>query len=342
MWQTQTYFWPFVTGALLSLVSVPVVIAWYQAHGWDAPHRGHRQDVKDTHATPVPRGGGVSILLGILLPAMYFTAFWEPRLAAILLGALVLVLVGTWDDVADISPFWRLGVNFAVAFLVLAAGVRIEFVTNPFGGGVWHFAAWPWLPWVLTSLYLVALTNITNWAKGVDGQLPGVVVIAAFFIGLLAIKLGVGGWPAILSFIVAGSFAGFLVWNFYPQKIMPGYGGGSLAGFMLGVLSILAGTKIVTLFMVLALPIADAAFTVLRRLHAHKSIFLGDRGHLHHKLLDRLHWGRRRIALFYWATTLLLGVLALVLPLWGKVAVFIAVVVAVFYFLIYIKLHQTA
>ena len=169
--------------------------------------------------------------------------------------------------------------------------------------------------------------------------MPGTVAMAAMWIGVLALRLTARvNQTAILSLIVAGSFSGFLYWNFYPQKIMPGYGGGSLAGFLLSVLSIMAGTKVATLFMVLALPIADALFTILRRTIAGKSIFLGDRGHLHHKLLDRLHWGRRRIAVFYWGVSLLMGVLAQVLPTWGKIVAFFLVTVGVFAFLIWAKI----
>ena len=118
---------------------------------------------------------------------------------------------------------------------------------------------------------------------------------------------------------------------------MPGYGGGSLGGFLLGILSVLSGAKLATLFMVLALPISDAIFTILRRLLAGKSPFWGDRGHLHHKLLDQFGWGRRRIAVFYWSVTLIMGVLALVLPTQGKIIAFAIVLILTFVFLIRAK-----
>jgi UDP-GlcNAc:undecaprenyl-phosphate GlcNAc-1-phosphate transferase len=143
---------------------------------------------------------------------------------------------------------------------------------------------------------------------------------------------------ANLAFIAAGAFAGLTVWNFYPQKIMPGYGAGSLAGFFLAVLSILSGAKIATTLMVLGIPTADAVFTILRRVRAGKSPLWGDRGHLHHKLMDVLGWGRRRIALFYWLTTLILGVISLYVNTLGKVVTIILVTLMVFGFLIWAKL----
>ena len=324
--------------AVVTWWCVPRVIAWYRHYHWDRPHHGKRQNIKDTHQGIVPRGGGVAIMIGILAAALVLLS-WDWQLVAIIVGSMILTVVGWLDDVYDLSPLARLIVNILVAVMIVAAGMTIDFVTNPLGSGVLTLTFWPWLPPVLTVFYIVALTNITNWAKGIDGQMPGTVAMAAMWIGVLALRLTARvNQTAILSLIVAGSFSGFLYWNFYPQKIMPGYGGGSLAGFLLSVLSIMAGTKVATLFMVLALPIADALFTILRRTIAGKSIFLGDRGHLHHKLLDRLHWGRRRIAVFYWGVSLLMGVLAQVLPTWGKIVAFFLVTVGVFAFLIWAKI----
>ena len=92
---------------------------------------------------------------------------------------------------------------------------------------------------------------------------------------------------------------------------MPGYGGGTLAGFMLAVLTILSTSKILTAMVVLGIPIADAGWSMLRRVLTGHSPVWGDRGHLHHKILDEWKWGKRRAALFYWLVTALLGVLAL-------------------------------
>ena len=318
----------------------PLVIRWYRQRHWDKPHHGQRQRWKNTHQQTVPRGGGLAIYLGLFLAALVLLR-WDNQVIAIVSGALLLTITGVLDDILDLSPTIRLVVNFIVAFMIVSAGISINYVTNPFDTGVIDLQHIAWLPTMLTVFYIVALTNITNWAKGIDGQMPGVVVIAATFIGLLALRLTTHvNQTTILSLMTAGAFAGFLLWNFYPQKIMPGYGGGALAGFLLAVLSITAGAKIATLSMVLALPIADATFTILRRLIAGKSVFLGDRGHLHHKLLDDLGWGRRRIAVFYWLVTLVMGILALILPTWGKIAVFLLVVALVFYFLIKVKLSH--
>jgi UDP-GlcNAc:undecaprenyl-phosphate GlcNAc-1-phosphate transferase len=187
--------------------------------------------------------------------------------------------------------------------------------------------------------------NIVNWSKGVDGQMPGFVGIAALFIGFLSYRFiddPTQFNAANLSFIVSGAFLGYLFWNWYPQKSMPGYGGGSLAGYFLSVLAILSGAKVATTLMVLAIPTADAVFTIGRRLLAGKSPIWGDRGHLHHKLLDVLGWGRRRIALFYWLSSLLLGVLSLYLNSIGKLITMVITFGLVFGFLIWAKHADTA
>ncbi|MDQ5951446.1 MAG: UDP-GlcNAc:undecaprenyl-phosphate/decaprenyl-phosphate GlcNAc-phosphate transferase, partial [Patescibacteria group bacterium] len=185
--------------------------------------------------------------------------------------------------------------------------------------------------------------NIVNWSKGVDGQMPGFVAVALVFIGLLSEKFL--GDPSqfnttVLSFISAGAFLGLLFWNWYPQKIMPGYGAGSLAGYLLSVLAILSGAKVATTLMVLSIPTADAIFTISRRIAAGKSPIWGDRGHLHHKLLDVFKWSKQQIALFYWGSSLVLGILSLYLNTLGKVITIGSAMILTFAVLIVAKVKS--
>lgn len=328
----------FCLATILTAIITPIIIKLYKKMGWDKMHAGAIQRFKNTHVKDVPRGGGLAIFCGLLL-TLSFIFPWSQQIQMIVFGAFLLTVVGVLDDVFDLHPAIRLIVNLIAGWCVISAGITINFVTNPLAPGVLHLDQWRWLPEILTLIYLTFLINITNWAKGVDGQMPGMIVLAAVFIGFLSFRLAGQQLEetALLSFITAGIFLGFLWWNFYPQKIMPGYGGGSLGGFLLGILSVLSGAKLATLFMVLALPISDAIFTILRRLLAGKSPFWGDRGHLHHKLLDQFGWGRRRIAVFYWSVTLIMGVLALVLPTQGKIIAFAIVLILTFVFLIRAK-----
>jgi UDP-GlcNAc:undecaprenyl-phosphate/decaprenyl-phosphate GlcNAc-1-phosphate transferase len=348
--------WSFIVSFILSLSISPLVIAFYKKHGWLDDPKTNRH-AKVTHINSVPRGGGLVVFLAIFLSAILFLNF-DRYLLAIFLGALILAIVGVLDDIFNISPYWRLLTGLLATLIIVGAGIGIAYVSNPFAPGVIHLDQPQWhffflgefrSIWLLSSAFAVFFImwnmNIINWSKGVDGQLPGFVTIACLFIAVLANSFQDAPSQfnvAQLALIVSGAFAGLLYWNFYPQKIMPGYGGGSLAGYFLSVLAILSGAKVATTLMVLAIPSADGVFTVLRRILAGKSPFWGDRGHLHHKLMDNFGWGRRRISLFYIASSFLLGFLSLFLNTTGKIIAITTVSLFVFAFLIYNKFKSNA
>jgi len=342
----------FLATTFLAFLITPVVIKLYRQKKWlDDPTQNTH--AKKTHQKAVPRGGGLVIFLSVLIGALFFLNF-DKYLIGILLGALVLTVVGFIDDLYDIHPLWRLGAGIIAGLFVVGSGIGIAYLSNPFGEGVIHLNQ-PQLAfylfgktrtvWILSDLlaliFIIWNMNIVNWSKGVDGQMPGFVSIALVFIGVLSYRFiddPTQFNTAYLSFIAAGAFAGLLFWNFYPQKIMPGYGAGSLAGYFLSVLAILSGAKLATTLMVLAIPTADALFTISRRIIAGKSPLWGDRGHLHHNLLDVYGWGRRRIAVFYWLTSLGMGMLSLYLNTTGKIITMVLVTSVVFFFLIWTKL----
>jgi UDP-GlcNAc:undecaprenyl-phosphate GlcNAc-1-phosphate transferase len=140
----------------------------------------------------------------------------------------------------------------------------------------------------------------------------------------------------VLAFIVTGAFLGFIPWNFYPQKIMPGYGGKTLAGFLLALLGILSYGKLGTALLVLGIPTIDAVYTLFRRIGTKKSPVSADRGHLHHQLLN-IGWGKRRIALFYWGVSAILGVIALTVTSRQKVFALLLLAAGVVSFLIWVQ-----
>jgi UDP-GlcNAc:undecaprenyl-phosphate GlcNAc-1-phosphate transferase len=312
-----------ITSSLLSFIFSPIVIKVYKKLNLlDDPRQNDHPKV--LHQYPVPRGGGIPIFLSLLISVIIFLPL-DKHLLGILIGALLILIIGVLDDIYDLNPYLRLLAGFLAAGCVVASGIGIAFVTNPFGGIIQLNQ--PQIPfylfgslhtiWVLSDLvaliWIVWCMNFVNWSKGLDGQLPGIVVIAALTIALLSLRYSadITQWPVIiLALITAGAYLGFTPWNFYPQKIMPGYGGGALAGFLLAVLSILTTSKINTLMVVLSVPMIDAFYSIIRRILQGRSPVWGDRGHLHHRLID-LDWGKRKIALFYWAITALMGFLAL-------------------------------
>lgn len=325
--------------SLISGLSTFLVIKIYKKLGWlDDPRKSKKLNV--VHEYPVPRGGGVAIYLSILVTALLFLPL-DKHLLGILIGGFLILVIGVLDDRLDLNPYLRLLVGFLAAGCVVAAGIGIPFITNPFGGII--KLDQPQIPlflfgklrtiWVLADIFaLLWITwsmNFVNWAKGIDGQLPGIVLIAAITIGILSFRFSadITQWPVtILAFITAGAYLGFLPWNFYPQKIMPGYSGGALAGYLLAVLTILSNTKVGTGMMVLIIPLIDAFYTILRRLKAGRSPVWADAGHLHHRLM-KIGWGKRRIAVFYWLITALFGFLALKLNRQAKFYTIILLVV---------------
>ncbi len=325
------YWWPFLIAALISFLSTPIVILLFKK--WrtvDDPTK-HKQS-KVVHTYPVPRGGGIPIFLALLSSLFFLPA--DKHLLGILAAAAVALVVGVLDDKLEekIHPLFRLVSNFLAAGLVVGAGIGITFINNPFGGLIhldwprfcFTFMGQPHCVWLLADLlailWIAWTMNFVGWSGGVDGQLPGVVVIAALTLAGLSLKFSadITQWPVIvLAMITGGAYLGFLAWNFYPQKIMPGYGGKTLAGLLLAVLSILSTAKIFTLMLVLAIPLLDALYLVAKRIASGHSPIWGGREHLHHRLLA-LGWGKRRIAFFYWLITASLGLVTLNLNSEGK------------------------
>jgi len=296
--------------------------------------------VKVVHTYPVPRGGGVPIFVALLFGLLSFLEV-DQHVLGVLLGALVAVVVGLVDDRYDISPWWRLGTNVLSALIVVAVGIGIAYVSNPLGDGVIDLSFWQWnffalgewrSIWVLSDLFaliwIVALMNVIGQgAGGIEGQFPGVVAIGAIVVALLSLESSadVTQWPVIiLAAVTAGAYLGFLPWNFFPQKIMPGYSGKSLAGYLLAVMTILSTAKVGMVLVVLGVPILDAAYSYVRRIKAGKSPLWGDRGHLHHRLLDA-GWSKPQVVYFYWGVTALLGAIALHLNSTQKLYAFLGV-----------------
>jgi len=300
---------PLIIAFLVALIATPLSIklAWKLGLVDDPKKRKHPAKL---HQKTIPRAGVIPIWLALVVTSLIFLPL-DKYLVGILTGATILLILGILDDKYDLNPYLRLFGCLLAAGVVVLTGIRIFFITNPLGGII-EFNQF--LAIILALLWISFLANITNWSSGFDGQLPGIVVIAALTIAFLSFRYSADltQWPVtILAAITAGAFLGFLPYNFFPQKIMPGYGGGTLAGFLLAVLAILSTAKIGTLVVVLGIPLIDAFYSIIRRLLAKRSPVWGDRGHLHHRILDELGWGKRRAALFYWGITALLGILAL-------------------------------
>ena len=341
-------FFAFLTSIFISYVlTIPTIYFAKKFHL--VTDRRKRIHPAHTHKGIVPRGGGIPIFLSILISSLLFLPMTK-ILTGILISSFLLVILGVMDDYYDLSPYIRFVANIVLSVIVIGFGLGIPYVSNPFGGVIRldqltltvHFFGKHTiliLADLLAILWLSWTTNMVNWSKGVDGQLPGFVSITALFLGLLSQRFTGHDISiqavVIFSFLISGAYLGFLPFNFYPQKIMPGYSGGALAGFLLGILSILSFGKLGTFVLILSIPMIDAFYTIIRRLKNRKSPFKADWGHLHHKLID-IGWGKRRIAVFYWVVSLILGICSLFLKGLEKGIAFVTIGIILFVFIIII------
>jgi UDP-GlcNAc:undecaprenyl-phosphate GlcNAc-1-phosphate transferase len=262
---------------------------------------------------PIPRLGGLALFFGILVPALAFLpASREVR--GLLLGAAVATTVGAIDDFRGLVWWQKLGGQVVAAAIPTAFGIWVDrftfpYVTNPY----LELPAWVGVP--ATIVWIVALMNMVNFLDGMDGLAAGVCAIAGSTFAVIALSLG-KPTPAILSAIVAGACFGFLHHNFYPARIFMGDSGALLLGFSLATIAIqglLKTAATVALFFplcVLAIPILDTGFVILRRLKHREKLYVADQAHLHFRFLRR-GFSQRRAALTMYAWCLTLAAAAL-------------------------------
>ncbi|MBI4096212.1 MAG: undecaprenyl/decaprenyl-phosphate alpha-N-acetylglucosaminyl 1-phosphate transferase [Candidatus Levybacteria bacterium] len=318
----MTIFFSFLTAFIATIIATPLSIFIMKKMNIIDDPKIHKHPAI-IHKKPIPRGGGIPLFAGTVLAAIFFLPLPKTMIMLFIAGFIAL-LIGIIDDKYDISPYLRFLSNIAVAGIVVGSGITIPFVTNPLGGILYlDSMSLPFglkLPDMIAMLWIIWVMNMLNWSKGVDGQMPGIVAISAIVIGLLGIRLAdpshTNQVSIMLSFIIAGASLGFLVFNYHPARIFPGYGATAIY-LLLGAASILSGAKLATAILVMGVPMVDGAFTIIRRLLTGRSPFWHDKKHLHHLLLS-LGMGQKRIALFYWTISAILGALALVLSSQAK------------------------
>jgi UDP-GlcNAc:undecaprenyl-phosphate/decaprenyl-phosphate GlcNAc-1-phosphate transferase len=320
----MTILFPLIIAFLLTTFLTPISIIFIKKIGlMDDPKKHKHPGI--IHKKITPRGGGIPFFLGIVITGLFFLPLTKTVIALFIAGFIAL-LIGVLDDKYDISPYIRFIGNIVVALIVVGNGITIPFITNPLGGILYLnsiFLSFSLiginflitLSDVIALLWIIWVMNMLNWSKGVDGQMPGIVAISAIVIGLLSLRFaGSDNFSQLgvdLSFIIAGASLGFLIYNFHPAKIFPGYGATAVY-LLLSAVSILSGAKLATAILVMGVPMIDGLFTIIRRLLSGKSPFWHDKKHLHHLLLS-FGISQRYIALFYWIFSAILGSLALVL-----------------------------
>lgn len=275
-------------------------------------------DARKVHSQPIPYLGGVAIYLAFVISVVSVYGFFSgfhiyPSLSALLLACLVIVLLGLYDDLRGSSAKIKFLAQTAAALIVISSGVRIQVINIPVYDyielGVWT--------WPVTCLWLVGLCNAVNLIDGLDGLAAGVCMFAALSIFASSVRWG-GAEVALLCSALVGSLLGFLRYNFHPARIFMGDTGALLLGFLLGVISILAGSKstsgvaILIPITALGIPILDTSAAIFRRLRKHRRLFLADREHLHHRLM-RIGLSHSQAVLLMYLASLYLGIISFVM-----------------------------
>jgi UDP-GlcNAc:undecaprenyl-phosphate/decaprenyl-phosphate GlcNAc-1-phosphate transferase len=324
----------FLLAALIAFLATPSIHAYVKRHRiMDHP------DPRRIHDRPLPRGGGVSVviafvlvgggivLLGEMLPGMPDYRSIRPlHLVGLFAGAILATIIGALDDRFDLRARWQFVGQLAVAGVAVATGIVIDDVTDPFGTGNLEFV--PAVGIAFTVVWIVGMINSLNFIDGLDGLSSGIALIAAVTLGLLSLSVG-AAQPvvAILCFVLAGGLLGFLRWNFYPAVIFQGTAGVMFLGYVLGVLAILGSAKIIVALLVLAVPIIDTFWVIVRRMSSGRSPFTPDRGHIHHRLLD-LGLSHGQTVLVIYAICVALALLSFLLSGTGQLYAFLGLALA--------------
>ncbi|KUP05722.1 hypothetical protein Q73_12955 [Bacillus coahuilensis m2-6] len=269
---------------------------------------------RKVHQNATPLLGGLSILIGATAGLVYIRPNLEIVIPVILGGAII-ILTGFLDDKFNIAPWQKLIGQFLAASIVVFSGIKIDFITfHLFADERIHLG---FIGYILALLWIIGITNAINLIDGLDGLAAGISLIALTSITILSI-MNYQILVVSISVILIGGILGFLPYNFFPAKIFLGDTGSLFLGYCISVISIMGLYKSVTLFslflpiMVLAIPISDTLFAILRRLINKQKISEADKSHIHHKLLD-FGFSQRKTVITIYLISAFFGLAAIVL-----------------------------
>ncbi len=251
------------------------------------------------HKKKMPKLGGLAIFFGFLLGYMIFGTH-SSIMNAILIGSFLIILTGVLDDMIELGPLTKLVGQIGAASVIAFYGQILLHDVSAFG----FYIDFGILSYPITILFIVACINCINLIDGLDGLSGGISSIYFLTIGIIATMQGKFGLDFVLAFIMLGSTLGFLVHNFYPATIFAGDSGSMFMGFIISVIALL-GFKNVTMtsfiipLLILAIPILDTIFAILRRMIKGENIAKGDKFHIHHQLLNRNFSQKTTVLIIY-------------------------------------------
>lgn len=312
------YFLTFLVAFSISVTVTPVV-RWLMIKMEVLDLPGDRK----IHLKPIPRMGGIAIVTAFFL-AVFFAWKFEPYnhqvhmyylpLLGIGFGAMLIVLVGIFDDTIGADVWHKLFVQCVAGFVVSVCGLSVAGAFIPFIG---HITFDPVTSSFLTTLWIVAVINIVNLIDGLDGLASGVAAISAFVFLTVSFMKGLV-FPAVISCALIGSIIGFWRYNFHPAEIFMGDVGSMFLGFLLGTLALLNGmtylkaSTVTFSFLALGLPIFDTSYAILRRMKKGRHIFGADKEHIHHQFISS-GLSHKNAVLAIYTICSILGALAIII-----------------------------
>lgn len=308
MTATSLDLWgPFLLALAVALIATPIAIKLAPKIGaMDIP-----KDERRMHSKAMPRFGGLAIFAGIMVSlAVYNNG--DKEIVSIMICCAIIYIVGVIDDLKTLKPKWKLLGQILCAAALYLQGVRIEFVTNYFGDGNMIFG--DVACFLITIIWVVAITNAVNLIDGLDGLAAGISAISALCIGYVAYIHG-QYTTTLAMMVIAGAALGFLPFNFHPAKTFMGDSGSQLLGFALSAFSIIGAVKSSTIIvviipaLVMGLPIFDTLMAIIRRTLRHQSFATADKEHFHHRIM-RAGYGQRRSVMMMYCISAIMGIVA--------------------------------
>lgn len=307
----------------------------------------HPGELRKIHRTPTPLLGGTAVIVafvcGLLLlwPNLVGGYVLPKHVIGVIIASLVIGIGGYLDDRYTLPPQRQLIFPLLAAVIIVCSGIGIEYIRNPFGEALQlndiniELFTYNGLPYsftlfadLFTIVWLLGMMYTTKFLDGLDGLVSGMSIIGACIIFAVSMSREVfQPETGAIALVVAAAFFGFLLWNWNPAKIFLGESGSLFAGFILGVLAIISGSKVATTLLIFGIPILDVAWVILRRLLIERrSPFQADRKHLHLRLIDSGLSQRQAVLLLY-ALTVLFGLSSLFSTTRTKIMLLVVVLI---------------
>lgn len=323
----MTYVLLAIVAFVIAAVLTPIVRRFAVVTGCiDVP-----RPPRNLHKNPVAKLGGLAVFFSFAVVVLLYVVFGSYDHAvipmkfvwAVLGGSAVLAIGGFLDDKFNLPPsvLWIFPALASLVVILSGIGVGITSISNPVGSGTinidYAFFGIP-ASAIFIFIWLNGMMYTTKFLDGLDGLVGGVGMIAGFTLFALSLTDKVNQpITASLAIIFVGALAGYMLYAFNPATIFFGEGGSTFVGFILGVLSVILGGKIATALLVMGIPILDVAWVILQRLWQRKSPFVGDRLHIHFKLLD-LGFTQKQTVFILYALSAMFGFTAIFLQSRGK------------------------